>query len=118
MAFNTYINTRLNQWAQWVQARASGALGYPSRCAFVRLAAERDPSSRLPMGVDEQAWEIERAVQELQPELKQCINEFYCRIGTAEQKAKYCKCTVKTLYNRLDRAHNRILDLLNGYACE
>ena len=117
MAFNTYINDRLNQWALWVALRASGGIGYPTRCAFVRLAGGDDLGSRIPAGVDEQAWEVEQAIQALRPELKDCVFEFYCRIGTTEQKARNLHCCLKTMYLRLDRAHGLILDSLNGYAC-
>lgn len=119
MAFNTYINDRLNHWAQWRIQRVQGAEGYPRQSAFARLGGggEIDYSTRLPPDVNEQAWEVEQAVQALQPELKQCVMVFYCEVGTAEQKAKDCRCCRDTLYARLDRAHGKILDILNGYAC-
>jgi hypothetical protein len=119
MAFNTYINDRLNQWAHWVAQRDSGALGYPHQSAFVRLAGGSGSySSRLAPDLNERAWEIERAVQSLRGELKECVVSFYCRIGTIEQKARECRCCRDTMYSRLDRAHGLILDALNGYACE
>lgn len=114
--FNTYINDRLNAWARWVMSRAGGGLGFPKQVAFSRLSGG-GPGSQLPAGLDENAYEVEQAVQTLRPELKQAVQAFYCSVGTVEQKAKDCHCCRDTLYSRLDRAHGLILDVLNGYAC-
>ncbi len=117
MAFNTYINDRLNQWAQWSVMRMSGAIGYPHQVAFTRLAGDGGHGSRIALDVNERAWEVEQAVQLLRPELKLCVMVFYCQVGTIEQKVRDCHCCRNTLYARLDRAHGLILDVLNGYAC-
>lgn len=117
MAFNTYINGRLNQWARWTVQKVSGGLGYPHRSAFTRLAADGGFSSRVAPDVNELAWEIEQTVQALSPELKECVIVFYCQTGTIEQKLRDCHCCKRTLYYRLDRAHDLIMDMLNGYTC-
>lgn len=119
MAFNTYINGRLNQWAAWTLQRVGGGLGYPHQCAFTRMAGDgAGYSSRVAPDVNERAWEIEKAVQALRAELKECIIVFYCKPGTVEQKLRDCHCSRFTLYARLDRAHAMILDALNEFACE
>ena len=119
MGFNTHINDRLNQWARWLLSQASGGLGYPSQCAFARMSADGDSySSRVPVGISEAAWEVEQAVQSLAPELRQCVVAIYCESGTMEQKAKDYGCHRVTLYARLDRAHEQIMDWLQMYACE
>lgn len=115
--FNTYINNRLNDWARWLLMRSDGGQGYPGQSAFVRLAGGTKPGAYIPPGLDEDAWEVEQAVQSLKPELKLVVQAFYCHTGTVEQKAKECHCHRDTMYARLDRAHGLIMDYLNGCTC-
>lgn len=118
MAFNTYINDRLNQWALWLLQRTGGGLGYPHQSAFTRMAGGGRCTTYISPDINERAWEIEKAVQSLRVELKECVIVFYCKPGTIEQKLRELGCSRFTLYARLDRAHALILDALNEFACE
>lgn len=109
-----YVNTRLNQWAEWVAKRNDG-LGYPRAVAFSRMAHSGSFGPSSP-DMCEDAWEVEQCVTHLEKSLRAAVIEFYLRPGTCEQKAKALMCCKKTMYSRIDRAHNEILGLLNDLA--
>lgn len=117
MAFNTYINTRLNQWAQWTLQRTSGGLGYPRECSYTRMMA-RSSAGFMSPGMDEEAWLVEKAVQDLPDYLKETVQVFYIGKGTVEQKARDLHCSRDTVYSRIERAHGQIMDWLNADACK
>jgi len=104
----SHINDKLNIWARWVVGgRKVGGLGYPSQCAFTRVgmpSAPRDPT------MNEQAWEIEQAVHRLDASLRDVIEQFYLRAGTAESHARDLHICRDTLYVRLHMAHTRIME--------
>lgn len=116
MAFNTYINSRLNIWAQWSLQRTSGGLGFPSECPYTRLAARTSNGLTSP-AINEEAWLVEKAVQSLPDYLKETVRVFYIGKGTVEQKAKDLRCSRDTVYARIERAHGQIMDWLNDEAC-
>jgi DNA-directed RNA polymerase specialized sigma24 family protein len=115
--FNTHINDRLNQWAQWTMLKGSAGLGYPHQCAFTRLAGCGEQGAHLPPDLNEMAWEIEQAVQVLPPLLREAVFAFYLGTSTTESRAKQCHCSVRTMYRRVDEAQSRLMDWLNGYYC-
>ena len=104
-----FVNEKLNRWSTWVASgRKVVGLGYPSQCAFSRLT----PSAggwRAPIE-NEEAWEIERAVVRLDPQLRAAVEQFYLRAGTAESHAKALRCCTKTLYTRIHQAHVKIME--------
>lgn len=104
-----HINAKLNMWADWVASgRKVVGLGYPSQVAFTRLTP-CSTSLRAPIE-NEQAWEIEQAVHRLDSQLRDVVEQFYLRAGTAESHAKaLCICKV-TMYARLHMAHTRIME--------
>lgn len=108
-----YINTRLNEWADWSIRRESNGLGYPRECSYTRMQA-RSGAGFAPE-TNERAWEVEQAVQSLGDVSKQVIIEMYLKTGTAEQKARSCQCCARTMFNRLHHAHVLIMEFLNMY---
>ena len=106
-----FINAKLNVWADWVvTGRKVVGLGYPSQCAFTRLT----PSStgwRSPIE-NEEAWEVEQAVHRLDAKLRDVVEQFYLRAGTAESHAKALSICRDTLYVRIHQAHVRIMEWL------
>lgn len=116
VAFNTYINSRLNLWALWSAQRTSGGLGFPRECSYTRLAA-RTSSGFISPNFNEDAWLVEQAVQSLPVYLKETVKSFYLETGTIDQKAKDLHCERRTVYSRIDRAHDHIMDWLNDEAC-
>ncbi len=106
-----HINDKLNLWAEWVSSgRRVHGLGYPSQCAFSRLT----PSAsgwHSPI-INTEACEIDRGVCRLDRPLRDVVEQFYLRAGTAESHAKDLRICRDTLYARLHMAHVRIMDYL------
>lgn len=109
-----YINTRCNQWADWYVRRQASGLGYPRECPYTRLQARGGDGYQLT--VDEAAWEIHQAIHGLIEEEKLAVKSFYLVSGTIEHKIRVAGCSIPTLYRRIDRAHNRIMEWLNDLA--
>jgi len=102
-----YINQRCNEWVAWIRRRDDGGLGYPKECCYTRLQGRGPPNGYLP-SVDDAAWEIDRAVRALEPQLHKAMIVFYLNRGTGDQKARDCHCHRDTFYERVHRAHQRI----------
>jgi hypothetical protein len=106
-----HINSKLNCWAEWVASgRKVVGLGYPSQCAFMRLTPNGG-TLRAPIE-NEQAWEIEQAIHRLDRQLRDVVDQFYLRAGTAETHAKALNICKDTLYVRLHASHVRIMEWL------
>lgn len=104
-----YIDAQLNQWSKWVRS-GRYYLGYPRKAVFID-----EISGRCDSMPDDEALAISRAVNALEPKLKQTIDCYYlsmssCPVG---QIAKYLSCTRDCVYRRIDRAHIMILGYLN-----
>ena len=109
-----YINTRCNQWADWYVKRRANGLGFPKECPYTRLQARGGDGYQLT--VDEAAWEIHQAINSLIHEEKLAVECFYLVSGAIEHKIQRAGCSIPTLYRRIDRAHNRIMEWLNDEA--
>lgn len=107
-----YINARLNDWSEWVATgRKVEGLGYPSQVSFMRLT----PSSggnRAPSW-NEDAYEVELAVNGLEHPLKELIFQFYLHPGTVQSHAKALRICRDTLYVRLHQAHIKVMEYLS-----
>lgn len=108
-----HINNLLNEWADWALSENRCGLGYPRQAPFTRLT----PGSKRHFApeINERAWETEQAVRALPLELRDTVVAFYCYVGTAETKADDLRVNRVTLYKRIDRAHQLIMDWLNDY---
>lgn len=106
-----HINAKLNVWAEWVASgRKVVGLGYPSQVSFSRLT----PSSsawRAPIE-NEEAWEIEKAVHRLPQQLRDTVEQFYLRAGTADAHAKALHICRSTLFVRVNEAHIKIMEFM------
>lgn len=110
-----YVNSRLVSWAEWVASgRKVVGLGYPSQCAYTRMAAHGGQHRGAEF--DEDAWEVEQAVNRLDNDLQQMVMEFYLSTTTVEIMARNLHCHRDTVYARLHRAHHEILGHLNDIA--
>lgn len=106
-----HINDRLNVWAAWVAGgRRVVGLGYPSQVSFARMTPGAS-GLRAPIE-NEVAWEIERAVHRIEPNLRDVVEQFYLRAGTADSHAKALRICRDTLYVRIHMAHTRIMEWL------
>lgn len=110
-----YINTRLLAWSEWViKGRRVSGLSYPTQVSYARLATSG--GGRHGAEFDEEAWEIEQAVNALRAELKQLVHDFYLRTTTGDMLARKLGCSRDTIYHRLHLAHVEIMGSLNDMA--
>jgi DNA-directed RNA polymerase specialized sigma24 family protein len=111
-----YIDARLQAWARWVFKR-DGGMGYAHRTMEQRLRDEGgvliSSTSRYDPGLYEDEMEIDRAIAGLTDDMKNAVIACYIVQGVLEQRTAYCRCSKSTYYERLDRAHIRIMDHLN-----
>ena len=107
-----YINEKLNQWGLWcLSGRAR--VGYPKRAAFMRLVPSSGANSVTIC--DDEAMQINRAVQRLEGELRQVVDLFYIRMRSCDggSIARVLRCHRDTVYARLHRAHVVVMDALH-----
>jgi DNA-directed RNA polymerase specialized sigma24 family protein len=106
-----YINGKLDQWGQWV-AGGRERLGYPKQAAFVRLVPTVGASQVLIC--DDEAMEINRAVQSLDADLRRVVDLFYVKMRSCDGGtiAKSLGCCRDTLYSRLHRAHVKVMEAM------
>lgn len=111
-----HIHDRLVTWASAALSDTLGALSYSS-CSFdVEDVSERSHDSVA-------LWspaveEIERAVNDLRPELREAIKAIYLEPeATMAQSAKRCGCDVRTLRRRRDSAQKQIELILDSNKC-
>jgi len=108
-----FINAKLNTWADWVASgRKVVGLGYPSQVPYMRMTPNAH-TLRSPIE-NEDAWEMERAVHRLDGKLRETVEQFYLRAGTADSHARALHCCRDTLYVRLHSAHVAIMDWMQG----
>lgn len=100
------IERRLIRWADWCVRRDDGGLGYPRECAYTRLRGRSNLLSAP--GVDDEAWQTEKAVQSLAEIPRMVIIETYMRGGTVGMKCKRLGISDKTLAKYLDQAHAHV----------
>ncbi len=106
-----YINGRLNQWGLWCLSGREKT-GFPKQSAFMRLAPSKGGALAI---CDDEAMQINRAVQRLEGELRQVVDLFYIRMRSCEAGsiARVLKCHRDTLYARLHRAHVRVKEAID-----
>lgn len=110
-----WIERRLLNWARWKLNRGSGVLGY----AAVNLAeagTDRDTSDVSPIPIsDVEASDTDAAIKLLNPPgLALTIAEFYIGRGTIKDKCRRLCCGESTVYARIDQAHRKLADHING----
>lgn len=104
-----YINSLLEQWGLWT-AGGKDRLGYPRKAAFVQVVS----GAPLCAICDDEAMQINRAVQSLDGQLRAVVDAVYVKMRSCDGEtiAKTLGCCRDTLYTRLHRAHLRIMDAL------
>lgn len=112
MANDECIKTRLQQWAEWSLMRDGGSLGYPRECSYTRMQARSGSPGFFSPDIDLEAMQVEDAVRELPEYLRDTVRQYYVAPGTVEQKARVLCCNKKTIYLRLECAHQLIIELL------
>lgn len=108
-----YINRRLCDWARW---RLSGRLSLMARPSIYFLGQRvHDPDAVRDNFIPFNEIECSRvdvAVRKLEGVLQRAVIESYTRTTTMRLAARACRCSERTLYRRLDRAHVFIREAL------
>lgn len=99
-----YINEKLNQWGLWCLT-GRDKVGYPKRAAFMRLVPSAGKGNVTIC--DDEAMQVNRAVQRLDCELRLVVDLFYIKMRSCDAGtiAKALRCHRDTVYTRLHRAH-------------
>lgn len=107
------IEQRMVRWAEWLLRGDGGGLGFPRECSYTRMQ-QRGGDGGYSIDVDIESAETEKAVQALEPDLKQAVQVYYLANATRATQAQYLKCHVRTMERRVERAHVRIVELLDA----
>lgn len=107
-----YINGQLNQWGLWCRSGRE-RLGYPARSAFMRLVPS-DGRSAADI-CDDDAMQINRAVQSLPGDLRKIVDLFYIKMRScpAQVIAKAVGIHRDTFYVRMHKAHVLVMDAIH-----
>lgn len=109
-----YINGKLEKWGRWTLG-GRARLGYPRKAAFVLIVGGAPG-----MICDEEAMQINRAVQALDRQLRAVVDAFYVRMRSCDGEtiARSLGCHRDTLYSRLHRAHLRVKESIEDEELE
>lgn len=109
------MNERLRRWADWASGgRYASGLGY-ARCAMSEWIPCGTVVNQTP-DFNQEAYETDKAVRLLPTELNLAVIAFYLKTGTAEQRARDCRVSTKTMYVRVDQAHQRLEEIITANA--
>lgn len=105
-----YIHARLGRWGRVVgRGGLVRGLGYPSASPTMRLT----PCGRFDTGVDEDSWEIDKCVQELDQDGRHLVALMYVQDLAWKNIARTLTVSETTVSNRLHRVHVRVMEMLN-----
>lgn len=101
-----YINGKLDKWGRWTLG-GRARLGYPRKSAFVLVVGGRAEDI-----CDDEAMQINRAVQSLDRQLRAVVDAFYVRMRSCDGDtvARALGCCRGTMYARLHSAHLRVME--------
>lgn len=116
-----YIEVRLQEWAHWSAVREDSGTGYAmsvlNRMSTSSNVFDTDRpyrSTELMTVSDEQAMEVEAAVQQLSDSQRKVVRVCYLTCLTAEQKLKALGWQHRSSLSRaLDLIHCQLLRLLD-----
>lgn len=116
-----YIEVRLQEWAHWSAVREDNGTGY-AVSVLNRMSKSSDVfdtdrayrSTELMTVSDEQAMEVETAIQQLSPSLRKVVHVTYLWRGTVEQRLKDLGWQHRSSLSRaLDLIHRQLSDKLD-----
>lgn len=107
-----HMHQRLLRWADWSALGKRAAGLWFARCSLADWGESGE--ALLPdVKLDEEASDTDRAVTQLPDDLRAAVRAMYLGRGTVEQRARDCRCHKNTLYNRVARAHGRLVGLFD-----
>lgn len=104
MAIDAETDRLMNNWARW---RDGGGVSCSVTAAYDLEARGRREEVSMPL-INGEAVDVDAAVEDLQPQLKQVVIEFWTKPGTVRNKANRCGSAVDAFYRKLEDAHYRI----------
>lgn len=116
-----YVEVRLQEWAHWSAVREDNGTGY-AVSVLNRMSKSSDVfdtdrayrSTELMTVSDEQAMEVETAIQQLSPSLRKVVHVTYLGRGTVEQRLKDLGWQHRSSLSRaLDLIHRQLSDKLD-----
>ena len=113
-----YVNVQLSAWGKWSARNASKGMGYSPICPMFKQAQHGGAfGSSIPVGVDvsgmDHIRDTDEAVRRLDSASRALCIECYVVRGSSEEIAHRMGVTKKTIYNRIDALHQKVLGLLN-----
>lgn len=118
---NTYIVSRMNDWANWRVRLGDSGLGYPKKVIYSDLMPGSSHFGGSPE-YNEECLDIDRcvvAVRAISMELYEVIMLHYvCVNWTQMQKLKHLGCCKASYYNKIEQANRLLLGFLNDLAAE
>ena len=113
-----YVNVQLSAWGKWSARNAAKGMGYSPICPMFKQAQHGGAfGSSIPVGVDvsgiDHIRDTDEAVRRLDAASRALCVEFYVIRGSGEEIAQRMGVTKKTIYNRIDALHQKVLGLLN-----
>lgn len=104
MAVNAETTRLMTNWARW---KSGVSISAAVSSAYNMEGHGRRDETPTPL-INGEAVDVDAAVKLLPAELVDVVAVWWLRGGRAEDKAARCKCSVASLYRRLDYAHGRI----------
>lgn len=109
------IDELLDQWARWKSDKG----GWGSCVPWARLMTECEvfvPKRNFIPVNELDCEQVDRCVGALDPVLHKAVTEKYLYpAATLEQRCYNCRCSERTLYRRIDAAHQAIARLLHDW---
>lgn len=120
-----YVHDRLGKWGEWSMARADGGACYTAAQLRYeeRVGGASSYEAASVILANSPALEMEMGVARLrhdEPMLGELVCSFYRDDAgvKAEGIAEANRCSVRTLWYRIDKSHVWLLDWLNGRALD
>lgn len=114
------IDRRLQTWGEWRLANdgqwSTEAAGSSMLGKLIDGGGELSRTTNPSAGsMPDDVFDTCRAVSKLPDKLQMAVEvQYMCLDLTHDEKAKKCGCVSKTLYNRLESAHQKILMTLKA----
>lgn len=115
-----WVDVRLCRWAEWVE-RERNSGGNTQRNVIATLMDSKGVIARGTApdagSMPDAIYDTDQAVQKLSAEQSQVVIEHYRHMDAPESvRVARCKCSRRTYYRRLARAHQSIMMLLKAPA--
>lgn len=99
-------NVLMLNWATWRIQREKPGISMSN--AYSLAGRSRSGSGGTIVLLNDEAFEVEQAVSGMADYLRQALIEYWLKVEPVARKASRCRCTVRTYWRRLERAHERV----------